>query len=139
MAVSGMDDTVGRTLDTTAETVVVAVVVVVTHIRSSLSVDCLPSSLLDSNLFTWEARRINGGPAFFYPNFAARVMVMARIYGRAGGPFNINLCGLPDWKVLSGTTEARVGISLFEPVVGFSNKWPCGFAVAPFSLVKNSL
>lgn len=44
-AVNGVDDAVSGTLETTADAVVVSVVVVIAHIRSLLAVDCLPSSL----------------------------------------------------------------------------------------------
>lgn len=148
-AVNGVENTVSSTLDTTANAVVMSVVVVIAHIRSSLAVDCLPSSLFYSDLFAWKARRVNSGPSLVYSaNFGARVVtvmtdffvamtVARRVYGRARGPLDINLCGLPD--VLSRASEARIGVSLFEPAVVLSNQRPCGFAVAPFSLVKDSL
>lgn len=133
-AVDGVDDAIRGALNTTADAVVVAVVVVISHIRSSLAVDCLPSSLLYSDLFAWMARRINCCPSFFYPNFGARVVVVTvtrRVNGRAGGLFDVDL-GPP-----LRTTEARIGVSLFEPAGGLSHEWPCGLAVPPFSLVKD--
>jgi len=57
---SRVDDAVGCTLDTTADAMVLAFVVVIAHIRSSYSVDCrFPSGLFNSDLFAG-ARRIYG-------------------------------------------------------------------------------
>lgn len=70
-------------------------------------------------------------------DFFVAVPVMRRVYGSARGLLDVDLCGLPD--VLSRASEARIGVSLFEPAVVLSNQRPCGLAVTPFSLVKNSL
>jgi hypothetical protein len=111
-----VDDTISSTLETTAEAVVLAFVVVVAHIRSSYSVDCcFPSSFFHSDLFA-RARRI---------------------YCDTGGLLDIDLGSL--LEVSSRTADARDGISLFEPAVVLSNDWPCAFAVTSLSLVEDSL
>ena len=129
-----MDDAIGSTLETTADAVVLAFVVVIAHIRSSDSVDCrFPSGLFNSDLFA-RARRIYGeAGGLFKSDLFARTR---RIYGDAGGLLDIDLGGLLD--VSSRTADARDSISLFEPAVVLSNDWPCAFAVTSLGFVEDS-
>jgi hypothetical protein len=117
-AVKWMDYAISGALQTAAEAMVLPFVVVVSHIRATLAVNGFPSSLLYSDLFAWEARRINSGSDLFCANFGAWVVVMSvrRVNGGASGLFDIDL---------------------FESASGLSHEWPCGLAITPFSLVKD--
>jgi hypothetical protein len=90
-------------------------------------------------------------------DLGAWVMMTGRVDCGASGLFDLDLCGvsrevlsgtaearegislfeLASGEVLSRTTEARIGVSLHDLAIVLSYEWPCSLAVAAFSLVES--